>query len=76
MAAVVSPTAGTRVEPTDGYIFIRGTSATFKVTFTNNGIPIVVDTGSSPLAKILEPVFLNAGGQVPRAQCRLPRHDH
>lgn len=58
MSGVVSPTAGTRTEPRDGYQFVRGTTATFKIIFTNNGRPSTVDTGTYPQIKILKPVFL------------------
>lgn len=60
-SGVISPVAGTRIEPKDGYIFIRGTTATFKIIFTNNGVPIKVDTGTNPVAEILEPNFLAEG---------------
>jgi hypothetical protein len=59
MPAVVSPVAGTRTEPMDGYKFVRGTTATFKIVFTNEGVPTKVDTATDPVAKILKPVFLN-----------------
>lgn len=62
MAAVISPIAGTRIEPIDSYQFVRGTSATFKVTFTSNGIPTTVDIGTVPKAFVLEPMFLNKSG--------------
>lgn len=61
MPAVVSPVAGTRVEPIDGYTFIRGTTATFKVIFLDNGVPTTVDVGTDPVARILEPNFLAEG---------------
>lgn len=62
MAAVVSPIAGTRIEPKDGYEFVRGTTATFKIMIMNNGVPTKVDTMTSPVARILEPMFLNKSG--------------
>lgn len=62
MARVISSVAGTRVEPKDAYIFVRGTSATFKITFLNNSQPTKVDTGFDPIAKIMQPAFLNSGG--------------
>lgn len=66
MTAVVSPIAGTRIEPIDTYQFVRGTTATFKSTFINNGVPTTVDIGSTPKAFILEPMFLNkSGASVP-----------
>jgi hypothetical protein len=58
MPVFVSPTSGTRTEPTDSLIFTRGTIATFKTTFTNNGIPTVVDTGTEPLMRIRQPRFI------------------
>lgn len=65
MARVISSTAGTRVEPKDGYRFVRGTTATFKTIFTNEGIPTKVDTGTVPQALILAPRFLDDGSPVP-----------
>lgn len=62
MAIFVSPTAGTRTEPNDSYIFTRGTIATFKTTFTNNGIPSVVDTGTDPVMRIFQPAFIENPG--------------
>lgn len=62
MAAVISPIAGTRIEPIDSYQFVRGTTATFKVIFMNNGVPTTVDLGTTPKAYILEPMFLNKSG--------------
>ena len=62
MAAVLSPVAGTRVEPIDSYQFIRGTTATFKITFMNGDVPTKVDTSTIPKAYILEPMFLNKSG--------------
>ena len=64
MARVISSVAGTRTEPKDGYVFIRGTTATFKIIFTNEGIPTVVDTATTPMALIFKPVFLNDGHTV------------
>lgn len=64
MAGVISPVTGTRVEPIDGYIFVRGTTNTFKMIFTNNGIPVTMDSGSQPVAKILNPKHLS-GGNTP-----------
>lgn len=61
MPAVVSPVAGTRIEPTDSYVFVRGTTATFKVTFTSGGVPSTVDAATVPFLKILEPNFLSDG---------------
>lgn len=64
MPAVVSPNAGTRTEPIDSLVFMRGTTATFKMVFTNNGVPTKVDTGTSPVAKVLAPKFLT-GSDTP-----------
>lgn len=58
MAAVVSPITGTRIEPIDSYKFVRGTSATFKVMFMQNGRPTKVDTLTIPQAVVLAPLFL------------------
>lgn len=67
MARVISSVAGTRVEPKDSYTFVRGTTATFKTTFLNNGAPTKVDTLTIPQAKILLPNFLNqSGAPVPQ----------
>lgn len=65
MAAVISPTAGTRVEPMDGYKFVRGTKAVFKTVFLSDNLPTKVDNGTFPRASILEPMFLNKGTPVP-----------
>lgn len=62
MAAVISPIAGTRIEPIDTYQFIRGTSVSFKATFLNNGAPTKVDVATVPVASVLEPMFLNKSG--------------
>lgn len=62
MAAVISSIAGTRTEPIDNYRFVRGTTAVFKVTLTQNGEPVTVDTATNPVAQILEPLFLNKSG--------------
>jgi hypothetical protein len=64
MAAVISPIAGTRTEPRDGYRFIRGTTVKFKQTFMQNGEPVNVDTATQPTARILEPMFLNKSGST------------
>lgn len=67
MARVISSVAGTRIEPKDSYIFVRGTTATFKTTFLNNGAPTKVDTATTPTAKIIQPTFLNqTGAPVPQ----------
>lgn len=67
MARVISSVAGTRTEPKDSYSFIRGTTATFKTTFINNGVPTKVDTTTVPTAKIIKPTFLNeTGAPVPQ----------
>lgn len=62
MAIFVSPTAGTRLEPTDSYIFTRGTVATFKTTFLSNGIPTKVDSGTQPKIIIRQPAYLQNVG--------------
>jgi hypothetical protein len=54
MARVISSVAGTRTEPTDGYSFVKGTVATFKIIFENDGQPVKVDAGSAR-ARILSP---------------------
>lgn len=64
MAAVVSPITGTRIEPIDSYTFVKGTTATFKMTFTNNGIPTKMDVSTIPVARVLEPMFLNKSGST------------
>lgn len=61
MSSVISPTAGTRVDPIDSLTFVRGTTATFKATFISNGKPTKVDTGTKPIARILQPRFLDGG---------------
>ncbi len=61
MSRVISSVAGTRTEPKDSYIFVRGTTATFKIIFTNEGRPIQVDTATVPQMKVLQPAFLNSG---------------
>ena len=62
MSRVISSVAGTRTEPKDSYIFTSGTTATFKTIFTNDGRPTQADTGTTPVAQILQPSFLNSGG--------------
>ena len=59
MARVISSVAGTRTEPKDAYVFVKGTTATFKVIFMNEGVPTQVDTLTTPQASIIKPVFLN-----------------
>lgn len=67
MAAQVSPVAGTRVEPIDGYTFIRGSCATFKTIFVSDGLPITMDVGSIPTAYIMTPRFLStADSPIPQ----------
>ena len=61
MSRVISSVAGTRTEPKDSYIFVRGTTATFKIIFTNEGRPIQVDTATVPQMNVLQPAFLNSG---------------
>jgi hypothetical protein len=65
MAAVISPTAGTRTEPMDNYKFVRGSTAVFKTVFLNDDKPTKVDVATTPQAFILEPMFLNRGTPVP-----------
>lgn len=65
MAAVISPTAGTRIEPMDNYKFVRGTTAIFKTVFLTDDVPTKVDNLTTPSAVILEPMFLNKGTPLP-----------
>jgi hypothetical protein len=67
MSTVISPVSGTRTEPKDGYAFVRGTQATFKITFTNNGAKTKVDNLTVPVAKIAAPRFLQ-NADVPSPQ--------
>lgn len=62
MAIYVSPKAGTRNTPKDALIFVRGTTATFKITFESNGNPTTVDTGTDPVIKVYQPRFLENDG--------------
>lgn len=64
MARVISSVAGTRGEPKDGYVFIRGTTATIKTIFTNEGRPTQVDTATFPIARIFKPKFLAVSGSM------------
>ena len=49
----IPPSAnGTRIEPKDSYIFVVGSTAIFKATFTDTDKPVQVDTGTSPIAII------------------------
>lgn len=51
----IPPSAnGTRIEPKDSYIFIAGSTAIFKATFTDTDKPVQVDTGTTPLATIYQ----------------------
>lgn len=61
----VNPSTGTRTEPMDAYKFVRGTTATFKFTPESDLKAIALDTGSTPRAYILEPMFLNNTGVGP-----------
>lgn len=73
MAAVISPITGTRIEPKDSYVFVKGTTATFKTIFTSDGLPITVDTLTTPTADILEPRFLSQNGSpVPTIIATVP----
>jgi len=65
MSKIISSVAGTRTEPMDSYKFLRGTTATFKVTFYNDGVPTKVNFATSPTATILQPSFLNKSGAGP-----------
>ncbi len=59
MARVISSVAGTRTEPKDSYVFVKGTTGIFKIIFTSEGVPTQVDTLTVPVASIIKPVFLN-----------------
>lgn len=59
MARVISSTAGTRTQPKDGYQFVKGTTATFKIIFMNNDAPTKVDTNTVPKALIIAPKFIS-----------------
>lgn len=61
MSRVISSVAGTRTEPKDSYVFIRGSTAKFKIIFMTDGRPVQVDTLSIPKLRILQPAFLNQG---------------
>ena len=61
--AVLSPVAGTRNTPIDGYDFLRGTTATFKITYKNGNIPTKIDTGTFPSANIYIPHYLAGSAQ-------------
>lgn len=51
----IPPSAnGTRIEPKDSYIFVRGSTAIFKATFTDTDKPVQVDTGTQPMATIYQ----------------------
>ena len=51
----IPPSAnGTRIEPKDSYIFVVGSTAIFKATFTDTDKPIQVDTGTTPTATIYQ----------------------
>lgn len=65
MPAVISPVAGTRVEPMDSYVFMRGSTATFKCVFTVEDHPTTVDTATSPSARVLAPRFLGNSPEMP-----------
>ena len=71
MGQIISPVAGTRVEPVDSYFFVRGTTATFKITFVNEGLPVTLDSGSLPVAQVLEPLFLGTGNVTPNVLATL-----
>lgn len=51
----IPPSAnGTRIEPKDSYIFVLGSKAIFKATFTDTDKPIQVDTGTTAKALIYQ----------------------
>lgn len=51
----IPPSAnGTRIEPKDSYIFVAGSTAIFKATFTDTDKPVQVDTGTKPMATIYQ----------------------
>jgi hypothetical protein len=51
----IPPSAnGTRIEPKDAYIFIVGSKAILKATFTDTDKPVQVDTGTTPKANIFQ----------------------
>jgi hypothetical protein len=58
-SGVISPIAGTRIEPPDSYSFLRGTTATFKITFTQSDKPTTVDANTFPVAQIMAPQFVS-----------------
>lgn len=59
MAKVISSVTGTRTEPIDSLSFSRGTTASFKMIFTQGGVPTKMDTGNNPIIRLLKPVFLS-----------------
>ena len=61
MSRVISSVAGTRTEPKDSYVFIRGGAAKFKIIFMTDGRPTQVDLATIPKMRILQPAFLNQG---------------
>ena len=65
MAKTISTVSGTRTDPLDSYRFLRGTTATFKTTFYNDGRPTKVNTNTNPVAHIFAPSFLNRAGSGP-----------
>lgn len=50
---------GTRTEPKDSYRFMRGVTASFKMTATSGNKPVDVDSGTVMIANILQPAYLN-----------------
>ena len=51
----IPPSAnGTRKEPKDSYLFVAGSKAIFKATFTDTDKPVQVDTGTTPKATIYQ----------------------
>lgn len=62
MSKVISSVTGTRTEPIDSLSFTRGTTATFKMIFTADGVPVKVDTGTVPTIRIYAPAVLSKSG--------------
>lgn len=63
--AVISPITGVRITPTDGYHFVRGTTAVFRIIFQNSNMPVTVDNTTVPTAFILAPLFLSNNNLTP-----------
>ena len=70
---IISSIGGTRTEPKDNYVFVRGTTISFKTTFLSNGVPTTVDTATNPSASIFLPKFLNTNiSNIPTIVATLP----